>query len=90
MKSDLNTLFRKHEKLGMVLSEKEEKCIQLEWALNDKEQEKQESENKLHRKIQQLESELTASLTTIEHLKVEAKREVEKVNVYFSAVCDLK
>lgn len=43
---------RKTEKLIAQLSEKEEKSIQLEWSISDKDKEKQDIEEKLYRKIQ--------------------------------------
>lgn len=52
LKTELSTLLRKNEKLTLLVSEKEEKCIQLEWSMNDKERERQEGEDQLHRRIQ--------------------------------------
>ena len=52
LKNELAIVTRRAEKLISQLSEKEEKLIQLGWSMTDKEKEKQDIDERLHRKIQ--------------------------------------
>mmetsp|Transcript_23967 Transcript_23967/g.35178 ORF Transcript_23967/g.35178 Transcript_23967/m.35178 type:complete len:820 (+) Transcript_23967:246-2705(+) len=79
LKSELANANRSCEKAVATIAAKEERCVQLEWALTDADRERRESEDDLHRRLQKMQSELSSSESSVEQITADYRRDIEKV-----------